>query len=76
MASSKAPIVPENTCPYIDMVQDLISQIAAEENADWRKKQAELADSLLEYVRASNLELREGGKYWYNRAKKNGKVSV
>ena len=58
------------------MVQDLISQIAAEENADWRKKQAELADSLLEYVRASNLELREGGKYWYNRAKKNGKVSV
>ena len=34
---------------------------------------ADLAESLLEYIRASNLELREGGKYWYNRAKRNGK---
>ena len=76
MASSKPPIIPENTCPYIDMVQELISQIAAQDDADWRQKQANLADSLLEHIRASNSELREGGKYWYNRAKKVGKGIV
>ena len=70
MASTKKPIVPENTCPYIDMVQELIGQMSVEDDIDWRKKQAELADNLLEYIRASNLELREGGKYWYNRAKR------
>jgi hypothetical protein len=76
MASSKPPIIPDNTCPYIDMAQDLISQMSAQEDAEWRKKQADLAESLLEYIRAANLELREGGKYWYNRAKKVGKGTV
>lgn len=73
MASTKIPIVPENTCPYIDMVQELVGRMSVESDIDWRKKQADLAESLLEYIRASNLELREGGKYWYNRAKRNGK---
>jgi len=76
MASSKPPIIPDNTCPYIDMAQDLISQMSVQEDTDWRKKQADLAESLLEYVRAANSELREGGKYWYARAKRNGKGVV
>lgn len=76
MASSKAPIVPDNTCPYIDMVQSLIGDMSVQDDIEWRKKQAELADSLLEYIRASNLELREGGKYWYSRAKRNGKGDI
>ena len=67
MASSKPPIIPEDTCPYIDMVQDLIGKIAAQDYYAWRQEQAELAEKLLEYIRASNQKLREGGKYWYTK---------
>ena len=68
------PVVPEDTCPYIDMVQEIIDKIAEQDNATWRNEQATLAKALLEYVRESNQKLRLSGKFWYERCKNKGDV--
>lgn len=68
MAVAKKPIVPEDTCPYIDMVQELIDSISEQDDAAWRRDQATLAKALLEYIRESNMKLRESGRYWYTRS--------
>jgi len=68
------PVVPEDTCQYIDMVQELIDKIADQENALWRSEQATLAKALLEYIRESNQKLRVSGKFWYERCKNKGDV--
>lgn len=67
----KKPVVPEDTCPYIDMVQDIIEKMGAQEDLEFRKEQATLASSLLEYIRESNRLLRASSYYWYTRSKKN-----
>jgi hypothetical protein len=64
------PVVPEDTCPYIDTVQELIDKIANQTDEDWRKEQAILAKALLEYIRESNQRLRNSSKYWYDRRKR------
>lgn len=61
------PLVPEDTCPYIDMTQELINNMALAEDKDWRVSQAALAEALLEYIRESNARLRRSSKYWYDR---------
>ena len=36
---------------------------------DWAEKQSDVVKDVLEYVRASNDELRESSKYWYKKFK-------
>ena len=67
-AKAKAPAVPGNTCPSIDYVQEIIDQIA-NRGDDWAEKQSDVVKDVLEYVRASNDELRESSKYWYKKFK-------
>jgi hypothetical protein len=66
----KKPTIPDNTCPYIDMAQELIENMATQEDAGFRESQAELAKALLEHVRTSNIMLRDSSHYWYTRSKK------
>ena len=66
----KKPTIPENTCPYIDMTQELIDNMSTQEDAVFRNEQAILAKALLEYIRESNTMLRESSHYWYTRSKK------
>ena len=61
----KKPLVPDDTCPYIDMAQDLIDKIVDSEDITWRRDQAVLAKALLEHIRESNLRLRNSSKFWY-----------
>jgi len=63
----KKPVVPDDTCPYIDMAQELIEKISETEDVTWRRDQAVLAKALLEYVRESNTRLRESSKFWYGK---------
>ena len=67
-AKLSAPKVPGDTCPSIDYVQEIISQIA-ERGDEWADKQAVVINDLLEYVRDSNFELRKSSKYWYDKYK-------
>jgi len=62
-------VVPDDTCPYIDMVQDLLDKITDEEDVSWRRDQAVLAKALLEHIRESNLRLRNSSKFWYGKYK-------
>ena len=63
----KKPIVPADTCPYIDMVQDLVDKIADCEDHAWRNDQAVLAKALLEFIRESNMKLRASSQFWYGK---------
>ena len=54
--------------PSIDYVQEIIDQIA-NRGDDWAEKQSDVVKDVLEYVRASNDELRESSKYWYKKYK-------
>ena len=63
----KKPVVPEDTCPYINMVQDLMDKMATGDDANWRSDQATLAKALLEYIRESNLRLRTSSKFWHDK---------
>lgn len=67
--SIKKPLVPDDTCPYIDMAQDLIDKISECEDAGWRRDQATLAKALLEHIRESNTRLRHSSKFWYGKYK-------
>jgi hypothetical protein len=51
------------------MVKDIIDRMALQDDATWRKHQAELANALLEYIRESNNSLRISGKFWYGKYK-------
>ena len=64
------PVIPSDTCPYIDMVIDLTEKMASEPNYDWRNEQQILAKALLEYVRESNQKLRKSSKFWYEQYQK------
>ena len=67
-AKSSAPNVPGDTCPSINYVQTIISQMA-DRGDDWSEKQAGYINDLLEYVRDANFELRNSSKYWYDKYK-------
>jgi len=68
VAKMGAPKVPGNTCPSIDYVQEIVTQLA-DRGDDWSAKQAGYINDLLEYVRESNEELRRSSKYWYDKYK-------
>jgi len=65
-----APTVPEDTCPYIDMVLEAVDRIADCKDDSWRRQQVELVGHLLEHIRAANSQLRTSSKYWRDRAKR------
>ena len=67
-AKSGAPKVPGDTCPSINYIQEIVSQIA-DRGDDWSEKQAGYINDLLEYVRDANFELRNSSKYWYDKYK-------
>ena len=67
-AKSGAPKVPGDTCPSINYIQEIVSQIA-DRGDDWSEKQAGYINDLLEYVRDANFELRKSSKYWYDKYK-------
>lgn len=69
MAVKPNPIIPEDTCNYINMALELIEMMGEQDDPVWRKQQAETATALLEHVRASNLALRQASKYWYDKRK-------
>ena len=66
-AAAKPPVIPEDTCPYIDMVLDIVSKMSEQDDIAWRREQYTLVSSLMEHIRVSNSQLRQSGKYWYNK---------
>jgi hypothetical protein len=66
-AAAKPPVIPEDTCPYIDMVLDIVSKMSEQDDLAWRREQFALVDRLMEHIRSSNSQLRQSGKYWYNK---------
>lgn len=65
-----APQVPEDTCPYIDMVIETVERISDCRDEAWRRQQVELVGQLMEHIRAANLQLRTSSKYWHDKAKR------
>ena len=63
----ESPEIPGNTCPYIDFLQEIISEIKEESTDEFIEKKVELGEALLEYIRESNDSLRRNGNYWYNK---------
>ena len=70
MSAERKLVIPEDTCPYIDMTIELLDKIANQDDPQWRVNQAALAKALLEHVRDSNQALRTASKHWHDRAKK------
>ena len=68
--SVKPPIVPEDTCPYIDMVMEITDSMSDQDDLEWRNQQRKLVEALLEHIRACNIKLRASGKYWYSKKQK------
>ena len=72
-----SPGVPANTCPYIDEVIRMISELEESYNilADTGvkeplfEKRCQLAQDTLEYIRESNELLRNNSHYWYTKCK-------
>jgi hypothetical protein len=65
----EAPEIPSNTCPYIDFIQEIYKEVTDDTDCPLTKHKMEVADSLLEYVRASNESLRRNSYYWYTKFK-------
>ena len=63
----ESPEIPGNTCPYIDFLQEVISEIKDESTDEFVEKKVELCESILEYIRESNDSLRRSSHYWYNK---------
>ena len=70
MSTERRLVIPEDTCPYIDMTIELLDKIANQDDPQWRVNQAALAKALLEHVRDSNQALRTASKHWHDRAKR------
>jgi hypothetical protein len=70
------PIIPEDTCPYIDLVQTILDNLVKQEDPEWRGEQAELAKTLLEHVRTSNAKLRSASKYWHDQNHKRERLGT
>ena len=71
LADKTAPAIPEDTCPYIDMVLETVERISDCRDDHWRARQVELVEHLMEHIRAANLQLRNSSKYWHDKAKRN-----
>ena len=70
---SKQPI-PPLTCPHINRVIELVEEIVnlskdPEISEDILEKYKDIITAQMEFIRTSNEELRETGKYWYEQSK-------
>ncbi len=70
---SKQPI-PPLTCPHINRVIELVEEIVnlskePETSQDILEKYKMIITTEMEFIRTSNDELRESGKYWYEQSK-------
>mgnify|MGYP001359895406 CR=1 FL=1 len=76
-AKADSPGVPANTCPYIDLVQTMITDLQAAydrcrekgEHNPMVDRLATQATDMLEYIRANNETLRDNSAYWYGQYK-------
>ena len=72
-----SPGVPPETCPYIDIVQRMVKDMAGAYQSMYEKgehnpmvhKLEEQAIDTLEYIRTSNETLRDNSLYWYQEYK-------
>lgn len=65
----ESPEIPTNTCPYIDFIQEILKEVKDESDSFLIEQKLNLADSILEYIRDSNDNLRKSSHYWYNKFK-------
>ena len=76
-AKADSPGVPANTCPYIDLVQTMVTdlQMAYDrlrekgEHNPMVDRLTTQATDMLEYIRANNETLRDNSAYWYGQYK-------
>ena len=64
-----APETPTNTCPYIDFVLEILKEVKDESTSSLIDDKLNLAENILEYLRTSNDNLRQGSHYWYTKFK-------
>ena len=73
MRKNDSPIIPTNTCPYIDHVIFMIGELhdlVEEKNFSYASSIVETLKAEMEHIRNSNDMLRTSGKYWYEKVKK------
>ena len=70
MTTALKPLIPENTCPYLDMIIEIIDHMVDQDDGAHRLSQANAAKALLEHVRESNDKLRTASKHWHDLAKR------
>lgn len=76
-AKADSPGVPPNTCPYIDLVQTMVTDLQHSYDRLREKGEynpavdniAQHAQDTLELIRHSNETLRDNSAYWYNQFK-------
>jgi len=73
LPNTKPPEVPSDTCPYINFIQEILDQIKDKTKSKSIDAQIQLINDTLEYIRDSNSELRECGKYWKKQFENKGK---
>ena len=76
-AKHNAPGFPPNTCPYIDVTINMVTDMLDAYNRLREKGEhspvvdeiSQHAQDTLEYVRKANESLRDNSSYWYNKYK-------
>lgn len=69
MQKDNSPELPSLTCPYIDFIQHILEEIKDSPKSIYTDVKIEIANSVLEYVRESNDQLRKNSEYWMNKKK-------
>jgi hypothetical protein len=64
-AKAAAPEIPDDTCPYIDFIQETVGKLERKDSAISQKQILMLSEAL-EYLRTCNDSLRKSSKYWYD----------
>ena len=71
--SNKEPEIPPDTCPYINFIQEILDQIKDKNKSKSMDSQIQLINDTLEYIRDSNAQLRDCGKFWKRKFESKGK---
>ena len=73
LPNTKPPEIPSDTCTYINFIQEILDKIKDKTKSKSIDAQIQLINDTLEYIRDSNSELRECGKYWKKQFENKGK---
>ena len=68
-AKKYAPELPTDTCPYIDFVLTIISEVKDLCDSNQVGAKLDLVENHMEYIRLSNETLRDSSNYWYQKFK-------